>query len=297
MRKGAWLATCICGIAILVTSVYVITKDVSSKPKTIAIPGTGVTMTLPEGVTISPIGTIFANDAKDVTIAVSVAPSFRNATTLPSLRAHYPDQVESFRSSELSGVLYKGTRAESGGAWDGWWLEVIRGDQVLDLKIFYSGSSPEKFLELKKYLSTASWNDKILDPEAAFGLKLEVPNLQLARAGAGSALMYNQDGRPYPGAQYIVLDAIPNNYHGNISMLRRLCESRALTITHGQPVSVRYQTKNQIVICDVWDSTTSSGHEYFAALMLSNGWIVTTHGHGDPDAFQQALLGLHIIPR
>ena len=123
------------------------------------------------------------------------------------------------------------------------------------------------------------------------------PKLQLVRAGAGSALMYNQDGKPYPGAQYIVLDAIPNNYRGDISTFHRLCGSMAPATIHSQPGSVRYRTRNQMIVCDAWGSMTLLGRKYFAALMLSDGWIVTIHGRGDPDAFESALLGAQMIPR
>jgi hypothetical protein len=46
-----------------------------------------------------------------------------------------------------------------------------------------------------------------------------------------------------------------------------------------------------MIVCDAWGSMTLLGRKYFAALMLSDGWIVTIHGRGDPDAFENALLG------
>jgi hypothetical protein len=296
MTKGAWLAAWTCSIAMLGVPIHATAKNAGSLLEAIAIPGTGVTMALPDGVAIAPLSTNYTDDAQDVLIAISIGPAFRNLSAFPRVRALYPDPVESFRSSTLNGSLYKRTRSESGGTWDGWLLEVTKGDQVLDLKIYYSGSNPEKFPELKKYLSTASWNEKVVDSEIAFGLKLEIPSLRVVRGGAG-ALMYNQDGRPYPGAQYILLNTAPVNFHGDISKFHEVCKSIAPTFMHGQPISIRYEKRNKINICDAWEAMTPTGREYFAALMLPDGSLAQAHGHGDPDTFQQALLGAQIIPR
>jgi hypothetical protein len=296
MGKVVWLAAWICSITMLGTPTHATGKDAGSKPHTIAIPGTGVTMALPDGVKIASLGTNYTNEDQDVLVAISIGPAARNISKFPSFRALYPDPVESFRSSTLSGDLYKRTRTESGGPWDGWWLEVTKGDRVLDLKIYYSGSNPEKFRELKEYLSTASWDEKIVDPEIAFGLKLGIPGLQVVRTGAG-ALMYNQDGRPHPGPQYILLNTGPIKFGGDISKFRKACTSMAPAILHGNPISVRYARKNDINVCDAWGITTSTGRDYYAVLMLPDGSAAEARGHGDPDAFQQALLGAQTIPR
>jgi hypothetical protein len=294
MNKRTSIVTWACGIAALITAICVIGAKPASKSGATVIPGIGVTMTLPEGVTIAPIGTNYMSDAKDIFMAVSVGPSYRNAETMTSARALYPDPAEPFQSSSLNGVLYKRTRAASGGTWDGWWLEVIRGDRVLDLKISYSGSRPEEFQDLKKYLLTASWNDKTLDPEIAFGLKLKIPDMQVVRAGAG-ALMYNQDGLPHPGAQYILLNTMPNSFHGDATKFHKLCALMAPAILHSESVSIRYQTEKQMTVCDAWTSTMSATSEYYAALMLPDGSIAQAHGHGYPDVFQHSLLDAQVI--
>jgi hypothetical protein len=295
MGKATWLSIWMCSVTMLCMPIHATEKE-ASKLQIIAIPGTGVTMALPDGVKAPPLGTNYTNDAEDILVAISVGPASRNISKFPSFRALYPDPVESFQSSTLSGDLYKRTRVESGGPWDGWWLEVTEGDRVLDLKIYYSGTNPEKFLELKQYLSTASWNKNTVNPEIAFGLKLGIQNLQVVPAGAG-ALMYNKDGHPHPGTQYILLNTGPISFGNDIKKFHQACTSMAPAILHGKPISVRYTKKNNITVCDAWGTTTSTGSDYYAVLMLPDGSVAEARGHGDPNTFQQALLGAQAIPR
>jgi hypothetical protein len=294
MRKSAWWSVLICGIGAVGMLGYVLVKDFRHTSEMTIIPGTGVTMALPDGVSISPLGTIFANDNHDVFVGVIVGSDSTDLSGKTANRAIFPDQVE-FRSSTISGSLYKRVRAKSGGSWDGWWLHVARGDRSLDIVISYSGSKPEEFLELKKYLSTVSWSDQMVDPELAFGLRLNVPGLQLV-SGVGG-LMYTQNRKVPQSARYMLVTSTPYSLKGDMSKFHKLCEKSALAITHGQPISVRYETKNQIAVCDAWTGMTANGDDYFAALMLQNGAFAQVVGHGDPEIFQHALLDARVIPR
>lgn len=258
------------------------------------IPGTGVTMTLPDGVAISPLGTIFANDSHDVLVGVITGSTSTDLSSRTGNREIFPQQEE-FRSSTISGSLYERTRAKSGGSWDGWWFHVLRGGRSLDIIITYSGTKPEQFLELKKYLSTVSWSDQMVDPELAFGLRLNVPGLQLVKGAGG--LMYTQNGKVPQSVRYMLMTTVPYSLKGDVSKFHKLCEKSALAVTRNRPVSVRYETRSQIMVCDAWAGITETGEDYFAALMLQDGAVAQVIGHGDPDIFQHALLEARVIPR
>jgi hypothetical protein len=258
--------------------------------------GTGVSLVLPPGVAVAPLGTNYTNVAQDILVSISVGPSYRDISAFPKVRSMYPDPVESLQNASLSGSVYKRTRMESGGPWDGWWLEVKRGSNVLDVRIYYSGSDSKTFPALKSYLSSVSWDDRTIDPEVAFGLKLEIPRLQVVRAGAG-ALLYNEDGEPLQRGQYLLLNTSPHSFGKDISKFRKLCEVGGPTVLLGHSSSIRYAEVNGVNVCDAWTSATSNGRDYYAAVMFSDGSLAQAKGHGDRDAFQQALLGARKISR
>jgi hypothetical protein len=258
--------------------------------------GTGVSLILPPGVAVAPLGTNYTNVAQDILVAISVGRSDRGISAYPKIRSMYPDPVESLQNAALSGSIYKRTRMESGGLWDGWWLEVKRGSKVLDLKIYYSGSDSKTFPALKSYLSSVSWDDGAIDPEVAFGLRLEIPKLQVVRAGAG-ALLYNEDGQPFQRGQYLLLNTAPQPFGKDISKFRKLCKVVEPTVLLGQSSSLRYAEVNGVNVCDAWKSAVSNGRDYYAAVLFSDGSLAQAKGHGDRDAFQQALLAARKIPR
>jgi hypothetical protein len=291
------LLICACSVVVFGTAVYVVAAKADPEHR-VAVPGTGVTMTLPEGVVLPPFGTFLYDNAREVVVVVTAASASRDQTQDPLMRALYPDPVESFRSSTLEGNLYRRTRAEDGGGYDGWWLVVHKDDQILDVKISYSGSKPGEFLRLKQYLSTVSWDGRLADPEVAFGLKLNVPGMQLVRAGFG-ALSYSSDGQPNENEPYLLATVIPGRLMGDISNFRRVCEAGKSISAQGKSFSqIRYQTSNRMTVCDAWSlNPTLTGQDYFAALMLPDASIVQVAGHGEPEVFQRSLLGAYVIPR
>ncbi|GFZ90029.1 hypothetical protein [Dyella caseinilytica] len=286
MSKNTWLLAGICGITALGALVYLVEGNVAETREVTVIPGTGVSMALPDGVVIAPLGTIFIDSRHEVMVGLVEGPASKGSMN----KYAFPGAGESFRSSTISGVLYKRTRSEGKGTWDGWQLNASRGDTSLDLLLSYSGSKPGKFEELKKYLSTVSWNDQIRDPEVAFGLRLHVSGLRLVPSVVG-ALAYTQDGKPSQNAPYMNVFAGPYSLKGDMLKFHQLCEKDASVIANGEHVSVRYQSRNQMWVCDAW------GQSYTAVLMLPDGSIANVLGQGDPDVFQSALLNAQVIPR
>jgi hypothetical protein len=301
MGKGIWVVICVCGAAMLGGGVaYTLRERPVDERARIELPGTGVAMVLPDGVKVAPLGTSFTNDAHDIFVSIIMGPSSTNPAGNQTMKRLYPDPVEPFRTAGLSGDLYRRTRAQDGGQWDGWWLNVSRSGHTLDVRILYTGSKPGEFQALKAYLSTVTWNDQhSIDPELAFGVSMQVQGLQLVRTVLGG-LMYNADGKAEQRDLYLfALASVPLvSLKGQSSKFQPLCEKDASVIAHGGPVpQVRYATGTGMTVCDAWTSTTLTGSDYTAVLVFSDGYIVQVVGHGDPDTFQRALLGARELPR
>jgi hypothetical protein len=286
MRISTWQTASVLGGTILGACFYVAVANVASAQERTVIPGTGVTMTLPEGVTVSPLGTTFSDADREVTVSVVVGPSSKDMRESVA----FPDAGEPFRTSTITGEIYKRARSEGHGAWDGWLLKVSRGGKSLDVLISYTGPERGRFQELKTYLSTVSWNDAAVDPEISFGLKMNVSGLRLIPDVAG-ALGYSADGKPSQHEPSMYVTAVGIGLNGDMVKFRQLCEKDATVIAGDKPVPVRYQSKSNTWVCDAWKQF------YVAVLMLPDGSVAQVVAQGNPDVFQAALLNAQEIPR
>src|SRR6185312_2540229 len=126
-------------------------------------PGTGVAMVLPDDVVLAPFGTADTNASRQIVVTVMSGSIERDLAKNANERALYPEPSEEFRSVNLAGTLYRRSRSSDGGSWDGWWLNIVKGKNALAVMISYSGNAPGKFDELKKSLSTVTWDGTLGD--------------------------------------------------------------------------------------------------------------------------------------
>lgn len=261
------------------------------------VPGTGVSLGLPEGVTASPLGPTFVNADASILVAVSTGPAANSPANSEVFKRLFPASAESFHTATLEGTLRHRTRKSDGGGWDGWWLIVVRGDRMLQIQISYQGKDEKSFGELKQILDTVSWDEHTLDPEAAFGLKINPPGLQLV-PGATGALAYSADGRPGTSEPNLYLSAIPIRSKGDPETFHRLCEKTApLAFKGALPAPLQYVRANGLSLCDTWGGPGLTGSDYFAAIEFPDGAVVTTWGRGEPQSLRQSLLDVRRISR
>ena len=305
MRKTMVLMVVIVAVAGAGAAIWVSHLSSATKPAAMhsiaqaetTLPGTGITMVLPEGIIPSPLGTMYSDEGRKTLLAISVGLVKHNTANDPMMQALYPEPVEELRNGHVSGKIFKRTRAKNGGTWDGWWLNVVKGDRVLDVKISYSGSNDGEFEKLKDYLSTGKWDGNLGDPEQAFGLRLDIPGMKLAHPGLG-ALLYTADGQPEWEQPNLFLMAVPGFATGDMDAFHKVCEAAAAKMMAGTAYSpVRYQAERGVNVCDVSGQTSRFGQGYSAVVMMPEGGVFAATGTGDPQAFQRALLEPHLIDR
>jgi hypothetical protein len=122
-------------IAALVGVTIVIGATLANSRSGTSLPGTGVKLVLPDRIVSAPFGTMYTDGSRETVFSIASGSVDKNLAKNATMRALYPDPVEAFHSATISGSLYKRTRSIDGGTWDGWWLNVVKGDHVLAVKI------------------------------------------------------------------------------------------------------------------------------------------------------------------
>ena len=278
-------------------AVYVVHGTYGTNQRRTLVPGTGISLVLPEGVVMPPLGSIFANKDSSILITAMTGPSANNPLDHGIFKRAFSPTIEKFHSATLDGTLLHRTRKLDGGGWDGWVLFVVRGERMLMVQIGYQGPAGKSFDELKKVLDTVTWDERTVDPEVAFGLRIDSPGLQL-EPGATGALGYSADGHESEYEPNIILMAAPVRANGDPEIFHQFCEKTASIAFKGRlPAPVQYITTNGISLCDVSGDSSVKDPDYSASVEFPDGAIVTAWGRGDPGALRQSLLNAKRIPR
>ena len=276
---------------------YFVRRPHGTELRQTVVPGTGVSLALPEDVVISPLGTMFANKDASILISVTTGPSANNPLERGVFKQAFSPSVEKFHNATLDGTLLHRTRKLDGGGWDGWVLVVVRGDRLLVVQVGYQGTRDESLDPLRKVLDTVSWDERTLDPEAAFGLQVNPPGLQLEQ-GATGGLAYSVDGGPSPNEPNINIMAAPIRSSGGAEIFHQLCEKASLATFKGRlPAPLQYTTTNGVSLCDTQGDSVLKDPDYFAAVEFPDGAMMTAWGRGDASALRQSLLNAKRISR
>jgi hypothetical protein len=228
---------------------------------------------------------------------VITGPSAKNPLNNGVFKRAFSPSIEKFHSATLDGTLLHRTRKLDGGGWDGWVLFVVRGDRLLTVQIGYQGTAEKSLDDLKSVLDTVSWDEHTMDPEVAFGLRINPPGLQLV-PGATGGLAYSADGHSSTYEPNLNLMAVPNRSNGDPEIFHQLCERIALITFKGRlPGPLQYITTNGISLCDISGSSRLKDPDYYASVEFPDGAMITTWGRGDPDALRQSLLNAKRVPR
>lgn len=261
------------------------------------VPGTGVSLALPKGVTAPPFGTTFANKDASINVIITTGPSANNPFKRGVLAQAFSPTTEAFHSATLDGTLLHRTRKVDGGGWDGWALYVVRGPRILTVMIGYNGTDEAVLGELKEILNTVSWDEHVTDPEAAFGLRVNPPGQQLV-PGATGGLDYSASGRVNTYEPHLNLTASPIRFNGDPETFRQLCERTAsIAFKDRLPAPLQYTKTNGILLCDTSENYGHNDSDYYASIEFPDGATAVIRGRGDPNALRQALLDAKQIPR
>lgn len=295
-QHKAWAIALSVALALGATA-YVVRGAHGTNLRQTIVPGTGVSLALPESVVAPPLGNAFANKDGSILISVITGPSANNPLNKGLIQRAFSPTIEKFHSATLDGTLLHRTRKLDGGGWDGWMLIVVRGDRSLIVQIGYQGSSEISLDPLRKVLDTVSWDERTIDPEVAFGLRLNPPGLQLVQGTTGG-LNYSADGRTSTYEPHLNLMAVPNRSNGDPEIFHQLCERTAPIAFNGRlPAPLEYITTNGVSLCDVRGDSGLKDPDYYASVEFPDGAMVTTWGRGDPGVLRQSLLNAKRIPR
>lgn len=260
----------------------------------VSVPGTGVRLTLPLGISAMPLGTYFTDASGETVIQLFGGSGLSNLENNSTYIRLFPDTPEKFSGAHVTGNLYKRTRAKHGGAWDGWWLNVVRGDAVLSVQIMYIGQPGERFERLKALFYDLEWNEREVVTELAFGASISVPKLRLV-TGSFGGLNYTENGQAKSSGSELRVMTLPVNASQAKILMPAGCAQSFAAVFKNEPYSgPHYLERNGISFCDAWKPERNGRSRYLALLRMPNGAVLNAIGSGDVDQFRAALLDIRL---
>ena len=243
----------------------------------------------PNGTHLAPAGSILVDETGETIVTIMMGDPRIKLEDTPTYRFLYRHPPERVSTSTLSGNLYRRTRAADGGAWDGWFLAVPRGQKTLYVTASYTGSSAAAFNRLRDDLLTISWDESIADPEVALGVKLLPTGLHLV-TGMFGGLSYNETGRLGATGPALLLLAIPVPPYKANAMFPSGCQ-QLLSAAFGSKgfAGPKVRENKTIRWCEAWSDTTESEMRYVALIRLPSGALISVMGTASSSRFQELL--------
>lgn len=252
----------------------------------VRVPGVGVTLPAPAGMGVAPVGPSLVDPGGETMLVVTVSASGRSVEADPVWRALFPHPPESISTPALKGRLYRRTRQQDRGAYDGWFLAVERGGKRLGVLATYTGASPERFEKLRASLAGLAWDDTQADPQAAMGVRAAVAGMALA-PGATGILSYSaagKDGRAGPSLTIGAAPAPPVDEAAlNAATCRQMIATAFGAAQYPAPV---FTARGPHQTCEAWSDT---GRTYAAIVRVANGGLLNVFGGAPAGQFAASL--------
>lgn len=248
---------------------------------TLTIPGTGVSLVPPANVRLPKLGSTLVDPTGRLTIAILVSNSGVDLEADPIFRTAYPAPPEPFSHNGVAGNLYRRNKTPNGKGYDGWWLNVKRGRRVLMIIAANTGPTGDVMAQLKRSLESLTWNERIYDPEAAFGAKLTTPGYVLDARGT-ALLNYSRVGISGDTIATIGFTSMPTPEGRAQEMVPSEC-GKLLPIpfqgrTHTEPHGLRSGPFNA---CDAWTTTrTPLSYQMLLAVGPQNLLMLDAESNG-----------------
>lgn len=263
-----------------------------------AIPGTGIKMVAPPGLAIARAGATLIDSSGETIINFMMSDSRFRLDQDPTWLAIFKRPPE-VTTGSLEGKLYRRTRAEDGGGWDGWMLSVPRRDKVLTVMAMYTGSSPAFFQGLRNHLLTIVWDERVSDPEFATGASLAPPGLKLVR-GTYGGLAYTSSGIAGAAGPSLLVQALPVAASKMDLLFPAACQSALADGFRGRPfVGPNLVERHAFAYCEAWSKEDAPEMNYVAMVRVKDGGVLSVIGSGpastfasDLTTFRQAVAGL-----
>jgi hypothetical protein len=254
-----------------------------------AFPGTGLSVDVPPDLRPTPVGSALIDESGETIILFSGGASQTDLETDPTWRALYRNPPERIKTDFIEGNLYKRTRQNDGGKWDGWFLAVHRGNKSFIVMASYTGTSQEKFERIRKQLTTIRWNDKHIEAEKAMGVQL-APNGLKAVPDVFGALSYNTEGRIGGSGPNILVQLMPIPPAQAPAIVPSGCATVLGNAFAGVPYEgPKIDTSEGFQRCEAWSNQTSKEIRYASLVRTPNNGLLMIVGTSTAEQFKDFL--------
>lgn len=264
----------------------------------VVIPGTGLHVVPPPGLQVALAGPTLIDANGETVISFAMNVSRFSLENNPTWRAIYVHPPRVITISSLAGNLYRRTRSEDGGAWDGWMLVVPRGKQTLTVLVTYTGRDADRFEHIPDYLRTISWDDSVPNPELAVGVRLVPMGLHLV-TGVFGPLSYTETGEAGASGPSLVIQAMPLPLSKVDSIFPGNCKQViSKSLGDNQFIEPSTVQRQEFAYCEGWNNGA-----YVALGRLSTGALIVAVGTSSSSrfpvslaAFRSAMQNLQVLP-
>lgn len=267
-------------------------KEIEKLEASQQIPGTPISLALPKAYKPALLGPTVMSADLATTITVMLGPSSNDPMESDGYKALFHNAPESVKTGNFDAKLYKRTRAQDGGAWDGWFLSSRNGKTSLNILASYTGTSEDEFEAIRKILLSATNSGQPADAEKAFGATAAVPGLRLVQSSVGG-LGFTESGEAEATAQSLLFVPIPTPAGQQLDLTLDKCQQVFGASFQGGPfvgphsISISGQPG-----CDAWSAESG---RYVAVVALPNGALVQATGSGQPEMLRTGVLSLRPI--
>lgn len=264
----------------------------------VKVPGTGVSMSLPASMQRGPLGAYYMEPSGQTIVQILVGRKEHGVEEAPLFGRMYPTGPRRIDLGQTQARLYKRTRAENGGGWDGWSYNVSGRESALNVSVMYTGSDAEWFDSFEQLLETVRWDERELDSERSFQAHISVPGLQLVQRQVGG-LRFTADGSPDAGGvPSLGVQAMPVTAAQAGQLFPAICATGIANAFEPGKYSGPHRFESEgIAGCDGWASVEDEKMVYIVILRTADGAILSAIGNLAPknfeatrDSFRAALL-------
>lgn len=251
--------------------------------------GTGLSIDIPSYLMPTAVGSALIDESGETTIAFAGGIYTTNLETDSAWRTVYKNNPERIKTKYIEGNLYKRTRRNDGGKWDGWFLSVRRGEKYMIVIATYTGTSQEKFDKIRELLLSIRWDDTQIKTEEAMGISLTPKGLRVV-PGVFGMLTYNKEGnlRSVGPKIQVQLMPLPPNKVANIVPAN--CAAVFATRFGGAAYEgPKFNKRNNLELCEAWSNKTSKEIRYVSLVRTGEGGLLMIAGISSPEEFKEFL--------
>ena len=257
--------------------------------KPTSFPASGLSIDAPPGLSQTKAGTALIDEAGETIILFSGGVTKSSLETDPTWRMVYRNPPEKIDTKDIQGNLYKRTRVNDGGKWDGWFLSVSRGEKSFVALASYTGNSQDAFERIRKSLLTIRWDDSKVKSEEAMGVHINPEGLQVVPNVFGG-LSYNGPGRVGAAGPSIHVQLMPIASSKTDQVFPTGCDAVFNEAFAGSPhEGPIFRQRAGIESCEAWSTQPSNEMRYVSLVKLPSGALLILMGTSSKDQFNDFL--------